>query len=320
MNRKNGLGKGLGKGLGALIPVDNAGEVDKSEEKKENNRKLSTKQARNVENPVDNLVIEVNINKIEPNPGQPRTSFDDETLQELAQSISQHGVLQPLLVTKKGSFYELVAGERRWRAAKLAGLKKLPVIVKELSEKEKKEIALIENIQREDLNVIEEARAYQRLIEEFSMKQEELAARINKSRSAIANRMRLLKLCDKVLDMTAKGVISEGHARALLAVESEALQLETAMQIVEKGLNVRETEKLIKRLLTPAPAKTDAESDWKSRDKVIYDDIELKLRAHLGTKVSIHRTEPDKGKIQVEYYSIEELERLIELFKRAGEQ
>ncbi|WP_434310407.1 ParB/RepB/Spo0J family partition protein [Hominifimenecus sp. rT4P-3] len=307
MTRKSGLGKGLD----SLIP-------NTSTKKTEQSTKFSTKTKENVENSVEKTIDSsermLKISQIEPNRDQPRRTFDVEALEELAESIRHHGVLQPLLVQKKGSHYEIIAGERRWRASKLAGLKEVPVMIKEFSPEEAMEIALIENIQREDLNTVEEAQAYMTLIQEFHLKQEELAEKVGKSRAAIANRLRLLKLPKEILEMLAEGKLSEGHARALLSLEESDRQLEAARQVVERGLTVRETEKLVKEMAKP-PVKPQDDS-WRERDQFIYDKLEDELRAVTGTKVVIQRKEEGKGKIQMDYYSVEELERLVDLFRK----
>ena len=306
---------GLGKGLDSMISsqyIDATKNVEKSTE-------LSTKTDKNVDKPVDKEENTpdkmLKLSQIEPNRGQPRKNFEEESMEELAESIRQFGVIQPLLVQKKGNHYEIVAGERRWRAAKLAGLREVPVMIREYTDQEVMEIALIENIQRENLNPIEEAKAFMRLIQEFHLKQEDLAKRVSKSRAAIANRMRLLKLALTVQEMLAEGKLSEGHARALLSLESEALQMQAAEMITEQSLSVRETEKLVKRLLNPPPKKANS-SDWQERDRFIYEKLEEDLRVVTGTKVVIQRKDANKGKIQMDYYSVEELERLIELFRR----
>ena len=249
---------------------------------------------------------------MEPREGQPRVLFDEEALQELADSIGKRGVLQPILVAPKGDHFEIVAGERRWRAAKMAGLLKIPAIVREFGEQELTEVALIENIQREDLNPIEEAQAYRQLMEDFRLKQDELAAKVSKSRSAVANSLRLLKLDKHVQAMLMEGSLSEGHARALLGLDDKKKQLEAAKEIQEKQLSVRETERLVKKLNQP---EKEAETDWKSADQTAYDDWELKLRKALETKVAIRRSTPDRGQIVIDYYSVEDLERITEKLK-----
>jgi len=311
MAKRSGLGKGLDSMISSQY-IDSRKNTEKSTE-------LSTKTDENVDKLVDkeeNLPDKMlKISQIEPNRKQPRKNFEEESLEELAESIRQFGILQPLLVQKKGSHYEIIAGERRWRAAKLAGLKEVPVMIREYNDQEVMEIALIENIQRENLNPNEEAQAFMRLIQEFHLKQEDLAKRVSKSRAAIANRMRLLKLASAVQEMLADSILSEGHARALLALESEALQIQAAEMIAGQSLSVRETEKLVRRLLNPPPEKENT-SDWQERDRFIYEKLEEELRTATGTKVVIQRKDTDKGKIQMDYYSLEELERLIELFRK----
>lgn len=307
MTRKSGLGKGLD----SLIPNSSTVPSTKS-------TKFSTKSEENVDKPVENPVdipkTSLKLSQIEPNRDQPRKNFDLDALEELAESIRRHGVLQPLLVQEKGNHYEIIAGERRWRAAKLAGLKEVPVIIKEFSSEEAMEIALIENIQREDLNAVEEAQAYLTLIQEFHLKQEEVAEKVGKSRAAIANRLRLLKLPKEVLDLLEEGKLSEGHARALLSLDQPDRQIEAAKRVVELQLTVRETEKLVKDLMKPQAAPKD--DGWRERDQFIYDKLEDELRTATGTKVVIQRKEEGKGKIQMDYYSIEELERLVDLFRK----
>lgn len=307
MTRKSGLGKGLD----SLIPNSSTVPSTKS-------TKFSTKSEKNVDKPVENPVdipkTSLKLSQIEPNRDQPRKNFDLDALEELAESIRRHGVLQPLLVQEKGNHYEIIAGERRWRAAKLAGLKEVPVIIKEFSSEEAMEIALIENIQREDLNAVEEAQAYLTLIQEFHLKQEEVAEKVGKSRAAIANRLRLLKLPKEVLDLLEEGKLSEGHARALLSLDQPDRQIEAAKRVVELQLTVRETEKLVKDLMKPQAAPKD--DGWRERDQFIYDKLEDELRTATGTKVVIQRKEEGKGKIQMDYYSIEELERLVDLFRK----
>lgn len=291
--KKSGLGKGLGKGLDSLIP-DKVGVTETIEEEKKEE-------------------LMVNINKVEPNKEQPRKNFDEDALLELSESIKQFGVLQPLIVQDRDTYYEIIAGERRWRAAKLAGVKEIPVIVKKLTPQEMVEISLIENIQREDLNPIEEASAYQRLIDEFHLKHEEIAERVSKSRAAITNSMRLLKLDKRVQLMLIEGEISGGHARTLLALEDKEAQYMAAEKIIENKLSVRETEKLVKALLNPKPSKISAAPD--SGTDIIYKNIENNIREILGTKVNINRKDSNRGRIEIEYYSMEELERLMDLFK-----
>ena len=285
---------GLGKGLDSLIPT-----VETEEKKEKESQKGEP--------------FLMDIHRIEPNREQPRKLFDEESLAELADSIRQYGILQPLLVQKKEDYYAIVAGERRWRAARLAGLKEVPVVIKELSRQEMMEISLIENIQRQDLNPVEEARAYQTLIQEFGLKHEDLAERVSKSRAAITNSMRLLKLDDTVLDMLIRGELSQGHARALLALDDKDMQCRAAQMIIDKSLSVRDTEKLVKTLLNPPPAKEKREL----AGQAVYRDMERKLKEHLGTKVAISRRDENQGKIEISYYSVEELERIIELLEKA---
>ena len=256
----------------------------------------------------------VNISLIEPNKSQPRKIFDEEQLRELADSIRSYGVLQPILVKKSGERYELIAGERRWRAAKLAGLKEVPVIVREYTEQQKMEIALIENVQREDLNPIEEAKAYQMLIQEFGLKQDEVAERVSKNRATITNSMRLLKLDERVQEMLIKNQITGGHARALLGLENGEQQYQTAIRIVNNRLSVREVERLVKMMTKPARKEKDKQEEEKNLD-IFYHDIEEKLKSLMGTKVRINKKDKNKGRIEIEYYSSAELERLIEMFQ-----
>ena len=313
MTRKNALGRGLG----ALIPGYAEEKVEKTPENSLENEKISTKDPKNVDNSVDKgeKVHEVAISLVEPRIGQPRILFDEGALRELADSIRQRGVLQPILVNRKDGHYEIVAGERRWRAAKMAGLTKIPVIVREFSEQELTEVALIENIQREDLNPIEEAQAYRQLMDDYSLKQDELAEKVSKSRSAVANSLRLLKLDERVQAMVMDGTLSEGHARALLGIADRKQQLAAAKEIMEKQLSVRETERLVRRMNQPVK---EAEADWKEKDQSAYDDLELQLRKKLETKVSIRRSEPDKGQIVIDYYSVEDLERIADRLKQEG--
>lgn len=291
-----GAGKkrgGLGKGIDSMIPI-----MDTEEGKEEGSGKGEP--------------FLMDIHKIEPNREQPRKLFDEESLAELADSIRQYGVLQPLLVQKKEDYYAIIAGERRWRAARLAGFKEVPVVIKELSRQESMEISLIENIQRQDLNPVEEARAYQMLIQEFGLKHEDLAERVSKSRTAITNSMRLLKLDEPVLDMLIRGDLSQGHARALLAFDDKEMQCHVAQMIIDKSLSVRDTEKLVKKLLNPPPVKEKQELPGQA----VYRDMEKKLKDQLGTKVAISRRDENQGKIEISYYSVEELERIIEILEK----
>ena len=302
--RKGGLNKG--KGLETLIPQKN------QTAEKEKNPEVKV-----VEKVVEKIVekpgeLELKLSDIVPNSEQPRKDFDEDALMELAESIRQFGVLQPLLVQKKGKYYEIIAGERRWRAAKIAGLKKVPVILKDFTDLEAMDISLIENIQRENLNSIEEAFAYKRLIEEFHLKQDEVAERVSKSRAAVTNSMRLLKLDARVQKMLVDEMISSGHARTLLGLEDPELQYQTAQKIFDEKLSVRETEKLVKQILNPKPVRKKTEDPQMD---AVYEKMEEKLKGIIGTKVSIARGRGKKGKIEIEYYSQEELERILELFE-----
>ena len=300
---------GLGKGLDALIP-NKAGGPSKEPAKK--TRSAVVKKDKPTEK--DNLAAErlVKISSVEPNLNQPRRHFDEDALLELSESIKQYGVLQPLLVSDKKDYFEIIAGERRWRAAKMAGLKEVPVVVKEFTDQEIVEISLIENIQREDLNPIEEAMEYKRLMEEFHLKQDEIADRVAKSRTAVTNSMRLLKLSSKVQEMVIADMISAGHARALLGISDEALQETTAMKVFDEKLSVRETEKLVKNLVSPAKK---VKTERNTAEDAIYESLEEKMKGIMGTKVSIQRKKNNKGKIEIEYYSRDELERIIDLFE-----
>lgn len=253
------------------------------------------------------------VSDIEPNPDQPRKTFNEDALEELAESFKLHGVVQPLIVVKRGEYYMIVAGERRWRAAKIAGLKEVPVLVAEYTDREVMEISLIENIQREDLDPIEEAQAFRRLIEEFDLKQDEVAERVSRSRTAVTNSLRLLKLDPRVQQMVIEDKISAGHARALLAVEIGEEQYLLAMKVFDERLSVRETERLVKLHTQKKPAKKKPAEDH--RLDYIYEDMETQLRAALGTKVILNRKSPQKGRIEIEYYSADELERLYDLLR-----
>ena len=261
--------------------------------------------------------ITLPINSIYPNSRQPRRSFDDESIAELADSIKEHGLIQPLVVKPVGKYYEIIAGERRWRACKEAGIKEVPVVIREFDDQETLEVSIIENIQRENLKPLDEANAYRRLAEEFGLTQEEIAKKVSKSRAAVANSMRLLNLDPSVGSMLNDGIISSGHARAILSIENPQLQSTAAKQVIAKGLSVRETEKLVKKLKMPAPAapqpKDDAQLDS------VYKGVEEKLKASLGTKVSIKRKNAASGSIEIEYYSSAELERLIDILNSVKE-
>ena len=287
--------RGLGKGLDTMIPpVKNEKKSEKGDPAKE----------------PETLV---NITKVEPNREQPRKNFDEDALLELSESIKQYGLLQPILVQDRKDYYEIIAGERRWRAAKLAGLKQVPVIIKNLTDQENVEISLIENIQRENLNPIEEAQAYKRLLNEFHLKQDEVAERVSKSRTAVTNSMRLLKLSDDVQRMVIDEMITTGHARALLGVEDPAEQYNLAQRIFDEKLSVREVEKIVKNMGKPVKPKKEKVVDKSMQ--VIYDDISEKLKTQLGTKVNIVPKEDGSGKIEIEFYSHDELDRILDLMK-----
>lgn len=286
---------GLGKGLDSLIP--------------EGKTKPISNSSKSVEKETKNIEQLVKISKIEPNREQPRRHFEEDALLELADSIKQFGVLQPLLVQKKGDFFEIIAGERRWRAAKLAGIKEVPVIIKDYTKQEIVEIALIENIQRENLNPIEEAMAYKRLLTEFNLKQDEVADRVSKSRTAVTNSMRLLKLDDKIQQMIVDDMISTGHARALLAIENKEEQYNLATRIFDEKLSVREVEAIIRQMKNPKAPKAKAIPE----NSFIYKDLEEKMISVIGTKVSVNQKGNGKGKIEIEYYSDAELERIFDL-------
>ena len=305
---------GLGKGLDSLIP---SGGTALRKHQTEETKESASGKVEVVEKIVEKIVekpadLFVKIGEVEPNREQPRKAFDEDSLLELAESIRQFGILQPLLVQKKDGYYEIIAGERRWRAAKLAGIKEVPVIIKKFTDQEVVEISLIENIQRADLNPIEEALAYRRLMEEFHLKQDEIAERVSKSRTAVTNSIRLLKLDERVQKMVIDEMISTGHARALLAIDDGEQQYLAAQKIFDEKLSVRETEKLVKMLLNPKiakPKETDAQME------AVYQGLEEKIKSIVGTKVAIHQKGKNKGKIEIEYYSQAELERLIELFE-----
>lgn len=302
--------RGLGKGLDALIPnVINDKTNDYKTKSTEN--KLTDLSSKETE---EGQIKTVNITKIEPNREQPRRSFDEESLEELAESIRQFGLLQPILVHDKKTYYEIVAGERRWRAAKKAGLKEIPVIVKDLTEQEIVEISLIENIQRENLNPIEEAQAYKRLLTEFNLKQEEVAERVAKSRTAVTNSMRLLKLCENVQQMVIDDMITTGHARALITIEDQEQQYEIAKKIFDEKLSVRDVEKLVKNLNKPVKEKKPVVTD-KSLEAV-YQNIEENLKQKLSTKVNITSKGNGAGKIEIEFYSHDDLEKIMDLLSK----
>ena len=319
--------KGLGRGLDALFPEKPAEKkpVPKPITKEVNPKQeaesvktivpASDKKEMTADAPTEVKKTEmlVKISKVEPNRTQPRKQFDEDALVELSESIKQFGILQPLLVSDKGDYYEIIAGERRWRAAKLAGLKEVPVIIKEFNDQQVVEISLIENIQREDLNPIEEAMAYKRLINEFKLKQDSIAERVSKSRTAVTNSLRLLKLDERVQQMLIDEMISAGHARAILAIPDKDKQASVAMKVFDEKLSVRETEKLVKHIVEPPKKK--AEKQVNTAEDAIYESLEEKMKGIVGTRVFIHRKKNNKGKIEIEYYSRDELERIIELFE-----
>ncbi len=311
------LRRGLGKGVDSLIPTAEDRKAakkpaaDKPKEKPEVQvveKEVVKEVVKEVKVPADTTLP---VSSIEPNRNQPRKNFDKAELEELTDSIKRYGVIQPLVVQKKNDYYEIIAGERRWRAAKLAKLKEVPVVIKEYEPQEASEIALIENLQRSDLNPIEEAKAYKNLIEEYDLRQEDVATRLSKSRSAITNSMRLLNLSDEVQAMIEAGELQMGHARALLGLELEDLQEKTAKTVVDKGLSVRETEKLVKNILHPKQKKLPIPTQNTAEMQRLAD----KLKEKFGTKVSINHKANGKGKIEIEYYSTEEFERLFELFE-----
>lgn len=303
--------RGLGRGLDNLIPTDEAGA-----QKGGSQKNAAEKEVREIIRKVEQTL---NINRIEPNKNQPRKHFDEDALTELAESIKQFGVIEPLVVTKRKDFYELIAGERRWRAARLAGLKEVPVVIKDYSDQEVVEIALIENIQREDLNPIEEAHAYERLIKEFNLKQDEVAERVSKSRTTITNSLRLLKLTERVQQMLIDDMLSTGHVRALITIEDTDLQYETALYIFDKKLSVRETESYVRRLLSGRPVKNEESAATEEDISFLYKEIEERLKNVLGTKTVIKAKNKNKGKIEIEYYSEDDLERITQLLYHAGQ-
>ena len=292
--------RGLGKGLESLIP-NAVGEAKKKEAISQDSGKSSEEKG-------SETILKITM--VEPNRKQPRKNFDEDSLQELCDSIKQVGLIQPILVQDRKDHYEIIAGERRWRAAKMAGLKEIPVIIRDYSDQEIMEISLIENIQREDLNPIEEAQAYKRLLTEFHLKQDEVAERVSKSRAAVTNSIRLLKLTDKVQQMVIDDMITTGHARALLAVEDPEAQYILAQQIFDQKLSVRDVEKLVKKLNAPEKEKN------KTEDKtlqVIYQDIEDRLKQRLSTKVKVSSKGEGSGKIEIEFYNHEDLDRLLDM-------
>ncbi|MBO4686321.1 MAG: ParB/RepB/Spo0J family partition protein [Lachnospiraceae bacterium] len=289
---------GLGMGLDSLI-----------------SKKMDSDLAKKVEPGKDDVSREtmIPISKIEPNRDQPRRQFDEAALVELAESIKLHGVIQPLIVCKREKTYEIIAGERRWRAAMKAGLKTVPVLIRDYSEQELYEVALIENLQRENLNAIEEAVAYRKLIEEYSLTQEAVAERVSKNRTTITNSLRLLKLDDRVQEMIIEKTLSAGHARALLAIESKDAQFKAAEKMVADGMSVRDAEDYVKKLLSEKKAPLKKESKNEAAINRAYARYEEKLKQALGTKVTIAGKPGNKGKIEIAYYSLDEFERILEL-------
>lgn len=281
------MAKGLGKGINALFPGESLASVE------------------TIEN--------IHLKSIQPNPYQPRKNFDDAAIQELSDSIKEHGILQPIIIRKKGTVYEIVAGERRFRAAKLAGLKEIPAIVRDLTDNETMELAILENLQREDLTPIEEAEAYSKLMENLKMTQEQLAFRLGKSRPYIANHVRLLGLPEKVREMLTLGTLSMGHGRTLLGLQKKGQIFPTAERTIKEGLNVRQLEQLVQRLNEDVPRETKTE-----KKDLFLEARESHLRDYFGTSVKIKKTK-DKGKIEIEFFSEEDLERILELLHESNE-
>ncbi len=290
---------GLGSGLNELIPQKNKNSSDNVDEK--DTEKTSD--------------IKVDINKVEPNKDQPRQYFDEDKLLELSESIRQYGVIQPILVQKRENYFEIVAGERRWRAAKMAGLKEVPVIIKEFTEQEIVEISIIENVQREDLNAMEEAMGYQRLLEQFNLKQDEVAEKVSKSRTAITNSLRLLKLDKRVQQMVKDDLLSAGHARAILGISDQNLQYEFAQKVFDEKMSVRDVEKEVKKLQKEKKKPAKEKETVDKQTAIIYQNLEENLKGILGTKINIQAKDADKGKIEIEYYSKDELDRIVELLR-----
>lgn len=322
---KRGLGKGLGAFFGDEVvqevvndqatgknKTDQAGDktAGKKQEASPDGKSVVVEKTVTVEVPKE---ITVKLSMIEPNRNQPRKDFNEDQLQELADSIKQYGILQPLLVQKRENYYELIAGERRWRAAKLAGLKEVPVVIREYSQQESMEIALIENVQRADLNPIEEAQAYQRLMQEFGLRQEDIAQRVSKNRATITNSMRLLKLEAEVQKMLAEDRITGGHARALLAIEDPKVQVQLAEKIERDKMSVRDVERMVKLIARKPRAKTAGQPD--EALELIFKELEERMKSAMGTKVIISRKDRNKGRIEIEYYSESELERIVELIE-----
>lgn len=315
--------RGLGRGLNDLLSVSEDEAKQAKKDAKAVSKKTSAVKEKEKPAPAPKKVedesseVMVKVTDIEPNPNQPRTNFNEDALNELAESIKRIGVIEPIVVYKKDRGYEIIAGERRWRAARLAGIKEVPVIIRKYTKQQRVEIALIENIQRENLNPIEEALAYNRLIEEFNLKQDEVAERVSKSRTAITNSLRLLKLSDKVKEMVIEQMISAGHARALITIEDPDVQYETAMTIFDQGLSVRDTEQLVKDvnniLATKPKEKEEAPKEDNTALLAILSQMENNLKTTLGTKVKIKPRGKNKGRIEIEYFSSDDLERIIHL-------
>ncbi len=293
--KTKGLGKGLGTLFGDVADISKTHEIVPITEEDLKNEQT------------------VKLRLVEPNRDQPRKEFDEEALNELADSIRLHGIIQPLIVVKKDAHFQIIAGERRWRAAKIAGLKEVPVIIKDYTEEEIAEISLIENIQRKDLNPIEEAMAFQRLINEYHLTQEALSERISKNRAVIANSMRLLKLPEDVQELLASGKLSAGHAKVILGLDSAADQSEAARNVVENALSVRETEKLVKNFGNQKEKQPKEKENLKNQ--LEYEQVENLLKEKLKTKVSIKRKSENAGKIEIDYYSLEEIERILSHIK-----
>lgn len=305
--------KGLGNGLDSMLGVNTTAERKKRTSASNDEvqiKEVVKEVVKEVEVPTE---MTLKIKDIEINKDQPRKQFNEDALQELADSIIQHGVIEPLVVTKRDNYYLLVSGERRWRAAMKAGLKEVPVVIKDYTDQQVLEIGLIENIQRENLNPIEEAQAYKKLIEEFHLKQDDVAERVSKSRTAITNIMRLLKLTERVQEMVIDEKLTNGHARALLPIEDAELQYDTACQVFDQRLSVRETEKLVKKIINDLNNPLKGTDETTEDLSFLYNDIEEKLKYKLGSKTSIKAKSKEKGKIEIEYFSEEELERLVEM-------
>lgn len=308
--------KGLGRGLGAIFG-DEVAQAPQTPKRKSTARAASQSSDRSIADNDENVSREtsmIKISLIEPNASQPRKIFNEESLAELSESIKEHGVLQPILVKKKGRMYEIVVGERRWRASKMAGLKEIPALVKDMDNREAAEAALIENIQREDLGSVEEARAYKALIDEYDLTQEELAKRVSKSRTAITNSMRLLQLDDDVLELIDSGELSAGHARALLSINGRRNQYKAAREVINEGLSVRQTEKLVKVYNSEKTKqqKEHTETEEEKLKAMYIAAAEKELTEAMNTKVTIRSTGKSRGRIEIEYYSEEELNGIIE--------